>query len=188
MANQPRTRKRVHSLRRAPDGSAFQHDYCGMLVAIGLWGMHDCEGKRNVTFKRFKGQFENERKHAVQSFANQPRSPFRFFMEEFEKAHFGQCLIDIDRRGFETWKSMTMEERQVYVDQAAKVNSAHEEALLEEVDGFPQVDDEADSAMVGKFDKRYGSYHEDLEYSNSFPNLSSEELKSFDTNSCDTGD
>ncbi|KAE8706453.1 Haloacid dehalogenase-like hydrolase (HAD) superfamily protein [Hibiscus syriacus] len=59
------------------------------------------------------------------------------FMETNKNGNF----IDTDRKGFETWKNMCEEERKTYVTQAEK------------------VDDESDSATVGKFDQ----FNEDFE-------------------------
>lgn len=80
--------------------------------------------------------------------------------ESFEMGQEGN-LIDIDRKGFEIWKKMSWEERQPYLTQAEKVNSASEKVLNEELIHYSQVDDdEADSAMVGKFDQLYEEYVE----------------------------
>ncbi|KAF8397138.1 hypothetical protein HHK36_016045 [Tetracentron sinense] len=75
--------------------------------------------------------------------------------ESFRKIHKNEeDQIDIDRNGFNTWKIMSIKERHHYFFEASKVNFAYEEALRKEVDDSSVVDDEADSAMVGKFDKR----------------------------------
>ncbi|XWS56961.1 hypothetical protein CRYUN_Cryun09bG0130500 [Craigia yunnanensis] len=194
MANQPRTRKRVHATipRRSPDGSAFQNcDICGEMVAIALADMHGCRTKKKE-LKRFKGitGTQNVVKPIVPW---QPRSPFNIFMYNFMRSgdpsptlfvgrnmqlvnHLGALficlesfmetnkngnLIDIDGKGFETWKNMCKEERQPYVTQAGKVDSAYKKDVIEEEKNITEVDDdEADSAMVGKFDQ----FYEDCEY------------------------
>lgn len=182
MANPPITRKRVHAIasgfRRGPDGSAFEKCHgCGVSVAIALADMHDCGLNRDV--KRFKGQrgVQNLRK---QTCLGEPRSPFRLFMENFRKASKTGNPIHVDRIGFEAWKKMSMEERKPYIIQAEKVNSEHLKILLKEEHDRVEVDDEADSAMVGKFDKFYGFY-EDSEDSDSFQSFRSKTIESFNT-------
>ncbi|KAI9110679.1 hypothetical protein K1719_018117 [Acacia pycnantha] len=87
------------------------------------------------------------------SFEDQPRSPFCLFMESFVKTSNGGTMIEINTKGFETWKNMSKEERQPFVLQAEKLESAYQKTLDKEVNDMIQVDDEADSAMVGKIDK-----------------------------------
>ncbi|XP_077236930.1 HMG-box (high mobility group) DNA-binding family protein [Tasmannia lanceolata] len=153
MANALRTRKRIHGIRRAPDGSAFEKcDYCGVMVAIALSDMHECEYKGRD--KRLKGADANCHVEG-QIIRDQPRSAFRFFMEHFTKTCKSMDSITIDRIGFHTWKNMTTKERHPYKIQAEKVNSAYQKVVLEEIDNISEVDDEADSAMVGKFDPDY---------------------------------
>ncbi|KAM7276332.1 hypothetical protein ACFE04_018198 [Oxalis oulophora] len=165
MRFQPRSRKRVYATRRAPDGSAFQTcDSCGLMIAVALIDMHECgENKREV--KRFKGlpgtNNSNHHHNAVvskDSLCVQLRSPFRFFMEKFTESCVDEDFIEVDRKGFQTWKNMSLEERQPYIDQAEAVNSAYQKLLDEEVNDMFQVDDEADSAMVGKFDPFYEDF------------------------------
>ncbi|XVF41176.1 hypothetical protein PTKIN_Ptkin01aG0259000 [Pterospermum kingtungense] len=157
MANHPRTRKRVHATipRRSPDGSAFQKcDICCETVAIALADMHEC-GTKKKELKRFKGITGT--KNVVTPIVHcQPRSPFNIFMESFKKTNKNGRLIDIDRKGFETWKNMSKEERQPYVTRAGEMDSAHKKEMIEEEKNIKVVDDdEADSAMVGKFDQFY---------------------------------
>ncbi|KAI8008261.1 hypothetical protein LOK49_LG07G00780 [Camellia lanceoleosa] len=177
MANQPRTRKRVNAIRRASDGSAFHKcHYCGVLVAIALSDMHECKSRKNV--KRFKGEIRTQNVKDL-SFQDQPRSPFRYFMESFVETCKAKNQIEVDRKGFETWRTMSKQERLPYVLQAAKVNSSYEKALLQEVEHMSWVDDdEADSAEVGKYDKNYedNAYYEDSE------SFWSESNESFDAN------
>ncbi|KAL5799762.1 hypothetical protein ACOSQ3_032857 [Xanthoceras sorbifolium] len=158
MVNPLRTRKRVHALRRAPDGSAFKKcGSCGDSVAVALADMHECRVK--VKVKRFKGVCEKRPNVAQQSFfgADQLRSPFRLFMESFVKTCERAKMIDIDRKGFEVWKNMSEEEKQLYYIRAETLNATHQKALMEEVNNIAVVDDEADSAMVGKVDECYDS-------------------------------
>ncbi|XP_007011233.2 PREDICTED: HMG1/2-like protein isoform X1 [Theobroma cacao] len=185
MANHPRTRKRVHATipRRAPDGSAFEKcDVCGDMVAIALADMHEC-GTEKKELKRFKGIVGTQ--NVVKPMVPwQPRSAFSIFMESFMIDNNNGNLIDIDRRGFETWKNMCKEERQPYVAQAEKVNSAYTKNVIEEEKNVKEVDDdEADSAMVGKFDQ----FYEDSEYYGTSDNdepYQSGGLESLNTTEC----
>ncbi|GAV80952.1 HMG_box domain-containing protein [Cephalotus follicularis] len=151
MANPPRSRKRVQAIQRAPDGSAFEKcDCCCDLVPIALIDMHDCRTGKDV--KRFKGIFGKPNVNK-QSFCDQPRSAFKFFMERFKETYKTGTVIDIDEKGFETWKNISKEERQPYIIEAEKVNSAYNKALIQEVNDMFEVDDEADSSKVGKFEQ-----------------------------------
>ncbi|KAI6676069.1 hypothetical protein NL676_036865 [Syzygium grande] len=158
-----RTRKRVHATRRAADGSAFEKcDNCGVSVAIALADMHECEEPKKEV-KRFRGFCGILKSNYVgeESTADQPRSAFCFFMESFLRNRDSIHSIDIEREGFETWKNMSAEERQPYIVQERKVNSVYQEALLREINDASKMDDEADSAMVGKFDLFYEDYVDD---------------------------
>ncbi|XP_040996375.1 high mobility group B protein 7 [Juglans microcarpa x Juglans regia] len=164
MANPPRNRKRVRAFRRAPDGSAYRKcNSCGVSVAIALADLHECETKK-VVVQRFRGV--SERQNVVKpTFGDQPRSPFRVFMESFVKTCKTINVISIDQNGLDTWKNMSKEERKPYIIEAERVNHSYGKALLEEVDNLQEVNDEADSAMVGKFDQFYEGYED---YKNSY--------------------
>ncbi|KAJ6697120.1 hypothetical protein OIU85_003477 [Salix viminalis] len=181
MGNPPRTRKRVRGIRRAPDGSAFENcNSCGVLVAIALADLHECKAGTKNNVKRFKGL--NGKQNVVQqSFCEQPRSPFRLFMEDFTKTGKIWNVIDIDRKGFETWRNMSKEERRPYITGADEINSAHAKCLIKDIDHMSEVDDEADSAMVGKFDPFYehSEYHDDN--SESFHSFQYKDSESFNT-------
>uniref|UniRef100_A0A2N9J7N6 HMG box domain-containing protein n=1 Tax=Fagus sylvatica TaxID=28930 RepID=A0A2N9J7N6_FAGSY len=148
-----RKRKRVHAVRRAPDGSAFQKcDNCGVSVAIALADMHECEIKKEV--QRFRGVCGRQSvvtQSQSDTFVDQPR-------ESFVKTCKTRNLISIDQTGFGIWKNMTNEERKPYIIEAKRVDSSYLKALLGEVNNMQEVDDEADSAMVGKFDQFYEAY------------------------------
>ncbi|XP_030534449.1 uncharacterized protein LOC115743688 [Rhodamnia argentea] len=173
-----RTRKRVRATRRAADGSAFEKcDNCGVSVAVALAAMHECEEPKKEV-KRFRGFCGLLKSSYVgeESTADQPRSAFCFFMESFLRNREGIHSIDIEREGFETWKKMSVEERQPYIIQERKINSVYQEALLQEINDASEMEDEADSAMVGKFDLFYEDYEDDNDDSGSF-----EAFPSFDT-------
>ncbi|PON35997.1 High mobility group B protein [Trema orientale] len=144
MASAPRTRKRVRAIARAPDGSAFQKcDMCGVSVAISLADMHECQSTQEV--KRFKGIRASPNVNK-ERFWDQPRSGFCIFMyiliseddcfrEKFkeERAKEGKFdEIEIDRKGFDTWKNMSMKRRHPYVHRAAFVDFVHGRALYKE--------------------------------------------------------
>ncbi|XP_065869526.1 high mobility group B protein 7 [Euphorbia lathyris] len=159
MANPTRIRKRIQSIRRAPDGSAFQTcDNCGVSIPICLADMHDCETATKKTVKRFKGT--NGKKQNVErlSYFDEPRSPFVVFMEDFMSYWKDEHFIYVNGKGFEIWKQMSKQEREPYVIRAEVLNSAYVENLIQEIDDSTKVDEEADSAMVGKSDPMYEDY------------------------------
>ncbi|CAH9139693.1 unnamed protein product [Cuscuta epithymum] len=155
-------RKRVHAvhIRRGPDGSAFQQcESCGLSVAIALADLHECGGKRDATNKA-KTQCLSKEKKGLKSrngeelrFQDQPRSAFRLFMEEFEKTCHDENEIDVDRRGFQTWRNMSKMERKPYEVRAANICSAYLKCLIEEENNIMRVNDEADSAEVRNYDE-----------------------------------
>ncbi|KAK2637183.1 hypothetical protein Ddye_031975 [Dipteronia dyeriana] len=171
------SRKRVHAyaLSRAPDGSAFTKCvFCGVSVAIALYDMHLHECRPKVEVKRFKGFCEkpnecrtkvevkrfkvvcekpNVLKQCPSANCDLIRSPFRFFMESFEKNCNIENMIEIDRKGFEAWKNMSVEERHPYWIQAEKVNAAHERDLIVEINNFAEAEDDEESIMVRKVTK-----------------------------------
>ncbi|XP_027368527.1 high mobility group B protein 7 [Abrus precatorius] len=163
MAFVPRPRKRVFAILRAPDGSAFQKcEICGVSVAVALADMHHCDTKMGSKSKRFKGMqgMRSVPKSNDQRFKNQPASPFRLFMESFMKSCKIKNFLEADRAGVERWQKMSHEDKQPYVCHARVLDYNHQEALNKEANEIIKVDDEADSAMVGKFDK-YGWFYLD---------------------------
>ncbi|GJY26698.1 high mobility group B protein 7 [Tanacetum coccineum] len=152
MAYQTRSRKRVNALRRGPDGSAFQTcESCGVLVAVALVDMHECECEiKKVGVKKAKGE-----KVEMYIWDDKRES----FMQDCNSQNF----FEMDREGFETWKNMSSEEKLLYKLKAKKVDDDHNEKLLKESEDqmYSYVDEEADSAEVGKFDKNIGSYVKD---------------------------
>ncbi|KAK4436462.1 hypothetical protein Salat_0809900 [Sesamum alatum] len=185
MVYQSRPRKRVLAIRRGPDGSAFQKcESCGLTVAIALADMHDC-GRKKITKRKRKTQCGSGNIE-VQRIQDQPRSAFHFFMEEFIKTCKDGNEIEIDKKGCETWKNMSQEERRPFVLQADKLNSAHVMLLLKEESEMQWVDDEADSADVGKYDEMYQDsdldiYRYDSESSDGFRLFLSETYDTLDT-------
>ncbi|CAI9774936.1 unnamed protein product [Fraxinus pennsylvanica] len=162
MVCQPRARKRVHSIPRGPNGSAFQKcEKCGLSVAIALADMHKCEIKKQFT-EKLKSQFgiRNSNRLKIQ---HQPRSAFRLFIEKLMNTCKDGNEIEMDRKGFELWKKMSKEERKPFVVQAEKINSAYVKLLLEEEKEIKWVDDEADSADIGKRNKNYDKFEMDYD-------------------------
>ncbi|XP_059457682.1 high mobility group B protein 7 isoform X2 [Corylus avellana] len=183
MANPPRTRKRVLAVLRASDGSAYQKcNNCGVSMAVALADMHECETKKEGVVKRFRGVC-GKQSVVKQSFGDQPRSPFRIFMESFVKTCETRNSISIDQEGFDTWKNMSKEERKPYISEAERVNTSFFKTLLEEIKTMQKVDDEADSVTVGKFDQLYEDYEDSEDYENSYSYDSSQcgETESLDT-------
>ncbi|KAJ8537209.1 hypothetical protein K7X08_035610 [Anisodus acutangulus] len=90
---------------------------------------------------------------------DQPRSAFRVFMENFVKKNIDGNEFEVDKKGFEMWENMTIEERFLYFMKAETINLAHLKHLRKEENDMPwRVDDEADSADVGKYDENYEDY------------------------------
>lgn len=106
-------------------------------MAVALVDMHDCESKKDV--KRFKGECRNPKSDTQQRFQDQPRSPFRLFMECFLESCKARNHIEVDRKGFEIWRNMSKKERLPYVLQAEKVESIYTRALLKEVEDMARV-------------------------------------------------
>lgn len=52
---------------------------CGVSVAVALADMHECETKKEVVVKRFRG-VTGSQSVEKQSLGDQPRSSFRVFM------------------------------------------------------------------------------------------------------------
>nr|GMD00537.1 CBL-interacting protein kinase 18-like [Ipomoea batatas] len=154
---------------------------CGLSVAIALADMHECGAGRVV--KKAKTQCgaktrkEPSKNGDEMRFQGQPRSAFRLFMEEFVKKCKDGNAIDVDRGGFETWRCMSKKERQPYELQARKICSDYWQCLIMEENNMPLVDDEADSAEVGKYDKNYKDYmcSDDYDDSGEFLNFYSDE-------------
>ncbi|KAI7726513.1 hypothetical protein M8C21_027172, partial [Ambrosia artemisiifolia] len=120
---------------------------------IALADMHECEPKKEL--KKVKIEQVEFKIEVEQRLRNEPRSEFRFFMESFVKNCDTKSYIEMDRKGFEIWKRMSKKERLPYVVQAKIVNDVYYEKLLKESEDqmCSCVDEEADSAEVGKFDK-----------------------------------
>uniref|UniRef100_A0A7N0TJK3 HMG box domain-containing protein n=1 Tax=Kalanchoe fedtschenkoi TaxID=63787 RepID=A0A7N0TJK3_KALFE len=153
MANR---RRRVRAIPRAPDGSAFlKCSDCGVSVPIVLEDMHECGCGVNRDVKRFLGKCERPFVTSLRV-EDQPRAAFCIFMEKWRKSLPDEDPIVVDRKGFDIWKIMSMQERDCYEVEAKRVNYAYLDKWIAEIQAINQkyqVDDEADSAVVGKFDQ-----------------------------------
>lgn len=181
MANPTRNHKRVRAARRSPDGSAYQKcDSCGVSVPIALADMHECKTEK-IVVKKFRGV--SERQNVVKpNYGDQPRSPFRLFMESFVKTCKTNNLIIMDQNGLDSWKNMSKEERKPYIVEAERIDSCYLKALLGEVNNMQEVGNEADSPMVGNFDQsQFYEDTEDSENSASFDSVQYGETESLDT-------
>ncbi|VFQ77497.1 unnamed protein product [Cuscuta campestris] len=138
----------------------IKSESCGLSVAISLADMHEC-GATRVLIKKPRTQLrsatgEEYRVETSEDFArfqDQPRSAFRLFMEEFAKTCPDGDEIDVDRRGFETWRNMSKMERQPYELRAEKIYSAYLKGLIEEENNMPKVNDEAESVEVKNYEE-----------------------------------
>ncbi|GAU49447.1 hypothetical protein TSUD_137910 [Trifolium subterraneum] len=130
-----RVKKRVCTIPRAPDGSAFFNcGTCGVSVAISLADMHFCQSNK-MEFKR------------------------ESFMKDQDMEIYN---IEIDRIGFEKWKNMSEEEKQPFVSRARELDNKHQEALKEEADDIIKVRYGADSPMIDEMQWIFG---ESVEFS-----------------------
>ncbi|XP_073041697.1 WEB family protein At2g40480-like [Primulina eburnea] len=175
-------RKRVYGIRRGADGSAFlKCENCGLSVAIALADMHDCGIKKNVT-KKLKSSCEDV-EFMGQRIQDQPRSAFHFFMDEFMKDFEEGNKVEIHKKGYEKWTKMTKKEREPFVLVADKLNSDYVKLLILEESEIQVVDDEADSAEVGKYDPNYmnSEMYYDSDSSGGSGSIGSEKYGSFDS-------
>ncbi|XP_073137764.1 WEB family protein At2g40480-like [Henckelia pumila] len=175
-------RKRIYGIRRGADGSAFQKcENCGLSVAIALADMHDCGIEKNVP-KKLKSRCEDG-DFMGQRIQDQPRSAFHFFMDEFMKDFEDGNKVEIHEKGYEKWTNMTKKERQPFVLVADKLNSDYVKLLIKEESEIQVVDDEADSAEVGKFDPNYMNHemYYDSDSSGGSGSIPSETYGSFDS-------
>lgn len=145
------------SLKRAHDGSAFTRcESCNKHVAVALMDLHDCvmEAKihRNldaqmaeieatvvVDKKKTKSTEPKPKKTKKEKKAKDPNAPkrpptaFFLFMDEFRKTHKEanpECksVATVAKEGGEKWKSMTDEEKKVYVERAKELKADYEKA------------------------------------------------------------
>ncbi|KAF8081932.1 hypothetical protein N665_0856s0021 [Sinapis alba] len=163
-----RVRKRVQAVRRAADGSAFDKcEECGVMIAIALFDMHECGEKRSEV-KRFKCiSSDRTDSKPVESFEEEPRSPFVFFLEDFRKSYKGD-MVNASRLCFIVWKNMSREDQKPFIARAEEVDLAHNRRLQEEAQSIYKADDEADSKAAAKFDKLCECYdHKEEDYDSS---------------------
>ncbi|KAK5786063.1 hypothetical protein PVK06_040690 [Gossypium arboreum] len=97
------------------------------MVAIALADMHDRCGQRENELKRFKG-IAGDQNAVKPIISNNFFATQESFMETNKKGN----LIDIDVKGFWTWRNIYEEERESYVTQAGNMNSAYIKGVIEE--------------------------------------------------------
>ncbi|CAK8534926.1 unnamed protein product [Lathyrus sativus] len=103
----------------------FCSEKCGVSVAISLADMHFCESNK-IQFKYF--QLE-----PAPQFKDQPRSPYRLFMESFSKGKEMESNIEVERLGFQMWQTMSNQEKLPFVSHAKLLDYGHRQALKREL-------------------------------------------------------
>ncbi|KAL6579470.1 hypothetical protein OROMI_009686 [Orobanche minor] len=165
------------ALKRAKSGSAFAKcDECNRDVPVALISFHDCsldakikmnleaqvveiptEAKKKPAEMRKSRKAEpKSSKEKTSKNSNKPKRPptaFFVFMEDFRKS-FKEAYPDrkggavVAKEGGEKWKSMTDEEKKVYIDKAAERKAEYEKALEEcnEAEKEEEEEEEQDDA------------------------------------------
>ncbi|KAL6543925.1 hypothetical protein OROGR_010422 [Orobanche gracilis] len=158
------------ALKRAKNGSAFAKcDECNRDVPVALISFHNCSLDAQIKMnleaqvvempteaKKKPAEIRKSRKAEPKSSkektfknSNKPKRPstaFFVFMEDFRKS-FKEAYPDrkggamVAKEGGEKWKSMTDEEKKVYIDRAAERKAEYEKAL-EECNEAEKDDDE----------------------------------------------
>ncbi|KAK1387221.1 high mobility group B protein 7-like [Heracleum sosnowskyi] len=159
-----RVEAQAASLKRARDGSAFVRcEECNKDVAAALIGMHNCssEAKLKTNLESLVVESQTEaikKKPKTESVAskkerkprdskkpkdsNKPKrhtTAFFVFMEDFRKTFKeehpdNKSVAVVAKEGGEKWKSLTDEEKKVYVDRAAERKAEYERNLKEQND------------------------------------------------------
>ncbi|XP_019194737.1 PREDICTED: high mobility group B protein 7-like [Ipomoea nil] len=146
------------SLKRAKDGSAFARcDECNKDVPVALISFHNCsldakikmnleaqiiekpaEPKKKPTEKKKARSTEpkakKEKKAKDPNAPKRPPTAFFVFMEEFRKTFKEEnpdikSVATVAKEGGEKWKSLTDEEKKLYIDRAAERKAEYEKAL-----------------------------------------------------------
>ncbi|KAL1803550.1 hypothetical protein ACET3Z_032197 [Daucus carota] len=159
-----RVEAQAAALKRARDGSAFVRcEECNKDVAAALIGMHSCssEAKLKTNLESLVVESQTEaikKKPKTESAAakkerkpKEPKKPkdsskpkrhttaFFVFMEDFRKTFKeehpdNKSVAVVAKEGGEKWKSLTDEEKKVYVDRAAERKAEYERNLKEQND------------------------------------------------------
>ncbi|KAL6568796.1 hypothetical protein OROHE_003537 [Orobanche hederae] len=165
------------ALKRAKNGSAFAKcDECNRDVPVALISFHDCSLDAKIKMnleaqvvempteaKKKPAEIRKSRKAEPKSSkektaknSNKPKRPptaFFVFMEDFRKS-FKEAYPDrkggavVAKEGGEKWKSMTDEEKKVYIDKAAERKAEYKKALEEcnEAEKEEEEEEEQDDA------------------------------------------
>ncbi|XP_051148869.1 high mobility group B protein 7 [Andrographis paniculata] len=144
------------ALKRARDGSAFAKcDECNKDVPIALISFHNCsldakikmnleaqvievpnenkKPERKKAAKQAEPKAKKEKKAKTSIGRKRPPTAFFLFMDDFRKS-FKEANPDcksvatVAKEGGEKWKSMSDEDKKVYVDRAAELKAEFEKA------------------------------------------------------------
>ncbi|KAL0409098.1 UNVERIFIED_CONTAM: High mobility group B protein 7 [Sesamum radiatum] len=147
-----RLRKRVEAesssssaLKRAKDGSAFAKcEECNKDVPVALISFHNCsldaKIKMNLEAQVMEMPSETKKKSAPEK-------------EEFRKSFKEgnpECksVAMVAKEGGEKWKSMSDEDKKVYIDRAAELKAEYEKALgCNDVENEQDVDDSSEKEV-----------------------------------------
>ncbi|GFP94000.1 high mobility group b protein 7 [Phtheirospermum japonicum] len=172
------------SLKRARDGSAFAKcDECNKDVPVALISFHNCsldakikmnleaqvvempaEAKKKPATekKRIRKTEPNPKKGKSAKDPNKPKRPataFFVFMEDFRKSFKesnpdSKGVAKVAKEGGEAWKSMSDEEKKVYIDKAAELKAEYEKAMEEynEVEDEQEADDSSEKEVKDEVD------------------------------------
>ncbi|KAI3453252.1 hypothetical protein Pfo_009915 [Paulownia fortunei] len=167
------------ALKRAKDGSAFAKcEECNKDVPVALISFHNCsldaKIKMNLEAQVAEMPSETKKKPAAEKKKakqmepkakkekkaknpNKPKRPptaFFVFMDDFRKS-FKEANPDcksvatVAKEGGEKWKSMTDEDKKVYIDRAAELKAEYEKALeSNEVENEQDADDSSEKEVM----------------------------------------
>ncbi|GER28727.1 high-mobility group box 6 [Striga asiatica] len=164
------------ALKRARDGSAFAKcEECNKDVPVALISFHNCSLDAKIKMNleaqvvempsevKKKPPSERKKSKKTESSAKngktgnnskkpkRPPTAFFVFMEDFRKS-FKESNPDtkgaakVAKEGGEKWKSMSEEEKKVYVERAAELKAEYEKALEE----FNEAEDEQGDDLCEK--------------------------------------
>ncbi|KAK4400176.1 High mobility group B protein 7 [Sesamum angolense] len=166
------------ALKRAKDGSAFAKcEECNKDVPVALISFHNCSldakikmnleaqivempseaKKKSAPEKRKTKQTEprtkKEKKAKNPNAPKRPPTAFFVFMEEFRKSYKEanpECksVAMVAKEGGEKWKSMSDEDKKVYIDRAAELKAEYEKALASnDAENEQDVDDSSEKEV-----------------------------------------
>ncbi|KAK6146614.1 hypothetical protein DH2020_020483 [Rehmannia glutinosa] len=152
-SNASRLRKRVEAdtssssasaLKRAKDGSAFAKcEECNKDVPVALISFHNCslDAKIKMNLEAQVVEMPSEAK-------KKPAAEKDDFRKTFKEANPDcKSVATVGKEGGLKWKSMTDEEKRVYIEKAAELKAEYEKALEESNEAEneqEEVDDSSD--------------------------------------------